>query len=117
MTTLRVSSLTLHVAMAGLYCLVGVSTGIAALRGDLDGNGTRDLTDVRIMIYMLLGQQAKTPEADLDGDGQVRLSDLQALATRSATEEAHRITRRGGPDTQLTFTSIALGLTFSAFGR
>jgi len=47
--------------------------------GDLDGNGKRDLADVRLLIYMLLGQQAKTPEADLTGDGAVTLADLQAL--------------------------------------
>ena len=49
------------------------------LRGDLNGDGKRDLADVRGLIYMLLGQQDKTPEAELTGDGAVTLADVQAL--------------------------------------
>ena len=50
------------------------------LRGDLDGNGTVDLDDLRRMIYMLVGQQpVDLSTADLDGDGQLLLVDLQAL--------------------------------------
>jgi len=49
------------------------------LRGDLNGDGKRDLADVRLLIYMLIGQQPKTPEADLTGDGAVTLADVQAL--------------------------------------
>jgi len=49
------------------------------LRGDLNNDGKHDLADVRLLIYMLIGQQAKTPEADLTGDGAVTLADLQAL--------------------------------------
>jgi len=56
-----------------------VTVTLAALRGDLNGDGTRDLADVRLLIYMLLGQQATTPEADLTGDGAVTLADVQAL--------------------------------------
>jgi hypothetical protein len=50
-----------------------------SLLGDLNRDGKRDLADVRLLIYMLLGQQAKTPEADLTGDGAVTLADVQAL--------------------------------------
>ena len=51
-----------------------------ALRGDLDGNGTVELEDLRLMIYMLIGQQlVNLTTADLDGDGQLLLVDLQAL--------------------------------------
>ena len=53
--------------------------GAAPLRGDLTGDGKRDLADVRLLIYMLIGQQATTPEAELTGDGAVTLADLQAL--------------------------------------
>ena len=53
--------------------------GPTPTRGDLTGDGTRDLADVRLLIYMLLGQQPKTPEADLTGDGAVTLADVQAL--------------------------------------
>ena len=53
--------------------------GGTTLRGDLNGDDKRDLVDVRLLIYMLIGQQAKTPEADLTGDGAVTLADVQAL--------------------------------------
>jgi len=49
------------------------------LPGDLNKDGKRDLADVRLLIYMLIGQQVKTPEADLTGEGAVTLADLQAL--------------------------------------
>jgi len=49
------------------------------LPGDLNKDGKRDLTDVRLLIYMLIGQQPKTPEVDLTGEGAVTLADLQAL--------------------------------------
>jgi len=54
-------------------------TATTPLRGDLTGDGTRDLADVRLLIYMLIGQQPTTPEADLTGDGAVTLADVQAL--------------------------------------
>ena len=50
-----------------------------SLRGDLNRDGKRDLVDVRLLIYMLLGQQPTTPEADLTGDGAVTLADVQTL--------------------------------------
>jgi hypothetical protein len=49
------------------------------LPGDLNKDGRRDLADVRLLIYMLIGQQVKTPEADLTGDGVVTLADVQVL--------------------------------------
>jgi hypothetical protein len=52
---------------------------LATIPGDLNGDGTRNLTDVRLLIYMLIGQQPKIPEADLTGDGAVTLADLQML--------------------------------------
>jgi len=56
-----------------------INVTTAALPGDLNNDGKRDLADVRLLIYMLLGQQPKTPEADLTGDGAVTLADVQAL--------------------------------------
>jgi len=56
-----------------------ITVTLASLRGDLNGDGQRNLSDVRLLIYMLLGQQAKTPAADLTGDGAVTLADVQAL--------------------------------------
>jgi len=60
-------------------CPFPAGYGQSTLRGDLNGDGKRDLADVRLLIYMLLGQQPKTPEADLTGDGAVTLVDVQAL--------------------------------------
>ena len=50
-----------------------------ALPGDLNGDGNRNLTDVRWMIEMLVGTREKTTAADLDHDGNVTLADCQAL--------------------------------------
>jgi len=51
-----------------------------ALRGDLDGNGKLDLTDVRWSIEMLVGtRQLNLATADLDGNGALTLADVQAL--------------------------------------
>jgi len=51
-----------------------------ALRGDLDGNGTLDLTDVRWSIEMLVGTRSPDlAKADLDGNDQLTLADVQAL--------------------------------------
>ena len=59
--------------------LAGDPVFAATMPGDLNGDGKRDLADVRLLIYMLIGQQATTPEADLNSDGAVTLADLQAL--------------------------------------
>jgi hypothetical protein len=69
----------LNVNTNGCPFPVGYGQGPGPLVGDLNGDGKRDLTDVRLLIYMLLGQQAKTPEADLTGEGAVTLADLQVL--------------------------------------
>ena len=50
------------------------------LRGDLDGDGSVTLADLRLLLQMLLGQVApKLPEADLNGDGTLSLADVQEL--------------------------------------
>ena len=51
-----------------------------SLRGDLDGNGTVNLADLRQLLYMLIGRiPPDLAKADLDRDGQLLLADLQAL--------------------------------------
>ncbi len=48
--------------------------------GDLDGDGTVTLADLRLMIQMLLGQTTvDLAKADLDGNGQLGLGDVRAL--------------------------------------
>ena len=51
-----------------------------ALRGDLNGDGLVDVSDVNIIIDMVLGKQ--TPDlakADLNGDGQVDVTDVSSV--------------------------------------
>ncbi len=50
-----------------------------AVLGDLDGNGTADVTDVNILVNMILGKQAKTKAADLDNSGDVDVTDVNLL--------------------------------------
>ena len=52
--------------------------------GDVDGSGTLDVLDVRIVLQAALGLVALTPDqvlqADVDGDGQVTRGDAERLA-------------------------------------
>ena len=47
------------------------------MRGDLNGDGIVDVTDVNIMIDMVLGKQdVDLTTADLDGNGEVTAKDV-----------------------------------------
>ena len=60
-----------------------VELTVSAVRGDLNGDGEVDVTDVDIMIDLVLGKNnpALKPDAvtDLTGDGQVDVSDVDII--------------------------------------
>ena len=52
----------------------------AALRGDIDGNGAVEISDVTALLNILAGQAAADGvDIDLDGNGQVNISDVTVL--------------------------------------
>lgn len=49
------------------------------LTGDVTGDGQVDISDVNAVINMMLGKTAQTPAADVNGDGTVDISDVNAI--------------------------------------
>lgn len=49
------------------------------IKGDLNGDGIVDVSDINIIINIILGQAAQVPAADLTGDGIVDVSDINIL--------------------------------------
>ena len=47
--------------------------------GDLNGDGQMNISDVTALVNMVLGKTAKTAAADVNGDGEVNISDVTAL--------------------------------------
>ncbi len=50
-----------------------------AVKGDINGDGIVDITDVNMVINMVLGKVEKTTAADLDGNGDVDITDVNAV--------------------------------------
>ncbi len=50
-----------------------------AVRGDINGYGIVDITDVNAAINMVLGKLAKADAADIDGSGDVDITDVNAI--------------------------------------
>ncbi len=48
-------------------------------KGDLNGDGIVDITDVNMAINMVLGKTEKTTAADVDGSGDVDITDVNAI--------------------------------------
>ena len=68
----------LNVGTGGCSLPLGYDT--TPLPGDLNGDGLRNLVDVRWLIEMLVGTRPKDlAKADLDGNGALTLADCQAL--------------------------------------
>ena len=57
----------------------GTWVDIPDLRGDLNGDGIVDVTDVSIAIDMVLGKATLDLVADLDGNGEVDVTDVSLL--------------------------------------
>ncbi|MBR5727652.1 MAG: hypothetical protein IKX39_03295, partial [Muribaculaceae bacterium] len=53
--------------------------GNAGLPGDLNGDGSVDISDVNAVINMMLGKTPQTPAGDVTGDGNVDISDVNAV--------------------------------------
>ncbi len=53
--------------------------GSGAVKGDINGDGIVDITDVNMVINMVLGKVDKTTVADLDGSGDVDITDVNLL--------------------------------------
>ncbi len=51
----------------------------SAVKGDLNGDGIVDITDVNMAINMVLGKVAKTNAGDIDGSGDVDITDVNAI--------------------------------------
>ena len=49
------------------------------LTGDVTGDGQVDISDVNAVINVMLGKTAQTPAADVNGDGTVDISDVNAI--------------------------------------
>lgn len=63
----------------GAYTLDFMSTPTGK-KGDVDGNGTVDVSDVTALINQILGEASyPTERCDIDGNGEVNVSDVTAL--------------------------------------
>ena len=50
------------------------------LRGDLDGSGDIDVTDVNYLAYMIVGKAPSDLTADFNGNKRVDIGDLAKIA-------------------------------------
>lgn len=73
-------------AMRGVELLTESPIRVSETSADVNGDGTTDVLDVRLVLQAALGLVELTPEqiqvADIDGDGQVTMADAEALASR-----------------------------------
>ena len=51
----------------------------ADVKGDVNGDGTTNISDVMALIDMLLNGNAYQPDADVNDDGSVSISDVSSL--------------------------------------
>ncbi len=69
---------TMH--FAGLETIYAAfAEGTPAVKGDVNGDGIVDITDVNQAINMVLGKLAKTQAADLDASGDVDITDVNMV--------------------------------------
>ena len=59
--------------------LILISANAQTLRGDVNGDGNVDVSDVTALINMILGTEPMSAKADINGDGKVDVSDITAL--------------------------------------
>lgn len=67
-------------AQAGSTTKISIDLFPHAVKGDVDGNGTVDVSDVTALINKILGAASYSDEVcDIDGNGAVNVSDVTAL--------------------------------------
>ena len=49
------------------------------VRGDVNGDGKVDVSDVNVAINIMLGKNEAIPAADVNGDGKVDVSDVNII--------------------------------------
>ena len=55
------------------------ATANAGVKGDVNGDGKVDISDVNAVINAVLGKVEVTPTADVTGDNQVDISDVNYI--------------------------------------
>ncbi|HAG14383.1 MAG TPA: hypothetical protein DCG49_11075, partial [Ruminococcus sp.] len=67
-------------ALTALVIAAGAAHAIAAGVGDLNGDGSTNITDAKLLQGFLLGKDSSVPAgADVNGDGRVNAADLSVL--------------------------------------
>lgn len=61
-----------------------------ALKGDLNGDGAVNGSDLTALVNIILGQNEQTAAADLNGDGEVNGTDLTSMVNIILTSESTR---------------------------
>ena len=59
--------------------LILISANAQTLRGDVNGDGNVDVSDVTALINMILGTVEKDDAYDFDGDGILNVTDVTSL--------------------------------------
>ena len=63
-----------------LLCMMTLGAAAqSSLTGDVNGDGTVNITDVNVIISMILDGKGATPDADVNGDGTVNISDVNTI--------------------------------------
>lgn len=85
------------------------------LLGDVDGNGTVDVTDINLTVNYMLGKNPVVfilPAADIDGNGSIDVSDVNGIVNiilgKVGETTVQRARRHGGP--RVLTTDDHLGL-------
>lgn len=65
---------------SGISATCSVTVTSPTMKGDLNGDGTVNGTDLVALANIILGKQAETSGADVNGDGQVNGTDIVSLS-------------------------------------
>ena len=62
-----------------LLCMISLGAAAQAVNGDVNGDGNVNISDVNAIISIVLDGHGVNTEADLNGDGTVNISDVNAI--------------------------------------